>query len=123
MLDLDDLNGLILSSHNLNKDLDDLKNIPYVSEDADFDFGSIIFEPQVYSSSIEGVILDSRIIDNVKLEICKYHLEDYIKRLNDSADKLFLKYQEMLPDKNITQNLPSFSIQKHKRIKLRNESY
>ena len=123
MLDLDDLNGLILSSHNLNKDFDDLKNIPYVSEDADFDFGSIIFEPQVYSSSIEGVILDSRIINNVKLEICKYHLEDYIKRLNDSANNLFLKYQEMLPDKNITQNLPSFSIQKHKRIKLRDESY
>jgi len=65
VLDLDDLNGLILSSHNLNKDLDDLKNIPYVSEDADFDFESIIFVPQVYSSSIEGVILDSRIINNV----------------------------------------------------------
>ena len=54
MLDHHDLELSIFISHNLTQDCIALYESPFVSQDAEFDFGTVHFEPQVYAQEIEN---------------------------------------------------------------------
>jgi hypothetical protein len=57
VIDQNDLNNAPIIQFNLLKDIKNLYLEPFVSEEAEFDFGKILFDPQDYAKSIENISL------------------------------------------------------------------